>query len=81
MNILNENNPYGFRYNVNHPMVRELYTRFKDWKEIGHYPLSDEERREFEGWLDKSKEIQREIANELQRVSENEDRHSPGDGV
>ncbi len=81
MSVFNQGNPYGYRYNLSHPMVRELYYRFKDWKEIGHYPLSDEERMEFEGWLDKSKEIKREIANELQRVSENEDRHSPRDGV
>jgi hypothetical protein len=45
-------------------MVRELYIRFKEWKEIGHYPLSDEERREFESWLDKSREVQEALNRE-----------------
>lgn len=50
--IYNDNNPYGYRYNLNHPQIRELYERYKAWKDIKTIP-SDEERREFEAYVDK----------------------------
>lgn len=49
MNVFNENNPYGYRLNVNHPKIRRLYKRYMAWKELPlHFPLSDAERFEFE---------------------------------
>ena len=48
------NNPYGYRYNINHPTINRLFFRFKKWKGIGEtMPLSDRERFEFEAWMDK----------------------------
>lgn len=44
-------NKYGYRLNLNHPAVDELYKRFKRWKGIHiNDPLSDEERKEFEDY-------------------------------
>lgn len=49
MNIFTENNPYGYRLNINHPKIHELYLRYKAWKGIPRqFPLSDAERLEFE---------------------------------
>ena len=49
MNVFNENNPYGYRLNINHPKVHELYRGYMRWKELPpHFPLSDAERLEFE---------------------------------
>ena len=43
---------YGYRLNLHHPVVSELYDRFKDWKGIPRrYPLSDKERFEFEEYV------------------------------
>lgn len=47
-------NQYGYRYNVNHPIVRNLYERYK--QKIGcpkHFPVSDQQRWEFERKVDK----------------------------
>lgn len=46
-------NPYGFRYNINHPYINKLYRRYKVWKDIKGRPPRDAERREFEKYLDK----------------------------
>lgn len=43
-----------YRYNVNHPLIRPLYIRFK--MKVGvpeYFPLSDRQREEFEGHMDK----------------------------
>lgn len=49
MNVFNENNPYGYRLNVNHPKIRDLYRRYKAWKEFPQqFTLSDADRFEFE---------------------------------
>lgn len=52
VSIYTQNNPYGYKYNINHPKIRELYERYKEWKGI-HTVLSDEERFEFEDYLTK----------------------------
>ena len=53
-------NAYGYRLNVNHPKINELYRRYKRWKGLASdFPLSDSERFEFERYvmpLIKSKE-------------------------
>lgn len=47
------NNPYGYKYNINHPKVNELYRRYKVWKGYAvSYPLTDEQRKDFESYLD-----------------------------
>lgn len=47
------NNKQGFRYNINHPKINELYRRYKKWQGIPQGdPLSNEQRRDFEKYLD-----------------------------
>lgn len=49
MTVFNENNPYGYRLNVNHPQINELYKRYLVWKGLNYgFPISDAERFEFE---------------------------------
>lgn len=43
-------NVYGYRYNINHPKVRELYQRYCNWKRINR-PMTDEERFDFEAYI------------------------------
>jgi len=52
------NNPYGFRLNINHSRINELYRRYKVWKGLpSTMPLSDEQRHEFEKYILNSKII------------------------
>ena len=44
-------NRYGYKLNVNHESIKQLYDRFKKWKGIPFsIPLSDAERFEFESY-------------------------------
>ena len=53
-NLYIENSKYGHRLNINHPLIRGLYTRYKRWKNIPYnVPLSDNERFEFEDYIEK----------------------------
>lgn len=45
-------NPWGYRYNVNHPKIRELMQRYIVWKGIAKRPMTDAERLDFEKYLD-----------------------------
>ena len=46
-------NKYGYKYNINHPKINELYLRYKEWKGIApNIPMSDNERFEFEKYID-----------------------------
>ena len=54
------NNPYGYRLNLNHFIIREIYWRYKAKNGIPrNIPLSDDERFDFEdvtiGWLIKNR--------------------------
>lgn len=52
------NNPYGFRLNVNYSRINELYRRYKAWKGLPlTMPLSDKQRHEFEKYIFNSKII------------------------
>ena len=47
--ILTQNNRYGYRLNLNHPAVYQLYNRYREWLKIpAGFPLSDNERLDFE---------------------------------
>jgi hypothetical protein len=46
-----EDNPYGYILNVNHPTIRPYYERYKAWKGLGRYAISDTERQEFERYM------------------------------
>lgn len=47
--IFNYENTYGYKLNINHPQIKSLYYRYKKSKNLPeHFPLSDEQRREFE---------------------------------
>lgn len=45
-------NPWGYRYNVNHPKINELYHRYLKWKNIIGRPMTDKERFDFESYID-----------------------------
>lgn len=60
-------NPYGYRVNINHPLIRPLYERYKKWKKIPHgAALSDEERFEFEKYI--LEKIGKKDPGELERM-------------
>lgn len=48
--LFNQNNPYGYKLNVNHPLISRHYDRYKVKHNIYLIP-SDEERREFESYM------------------------------
>ena len=49
---LEKQNKYGFRLNINHPRINELYRRFKEWKSLpANLPLDNEQRLEFENYV------------------------------
>lgn len=44
--IYTQNNPYGYKINVNHPQIKPLYERYK--KKYNILIPTDEERKNFE---------------------------------
>lgn len=54
--IYAHNNPYGFKLNINHPRINDLYKRYKKYKGIVGRPPRDDERREFESMVLDSKD-------------------------
>lgn len=62
--VLNRNNPYGFKVNINHPQVITKWEAFKKYKGIGKYGMTDELRLEFEKIFLKSKYFKRLIKSE-----------------
>ena len=51
------NNKYGYRVDITEPKYRDLYDRYKKYKNIPRWcPLSDYERLEFENYVLRSKE-------------------------
>lgn len=50
-------NKYGYQVDITKPKYRELYERYKKYKNIPAWcPLSDYERLEFENYVLRSKE-------------------------
>lgn len=44
---------FGYKYNVNHPLINELYKRYKEQNGLAqNFPLSNAQRKEFENYLD-----------------------------
>lgn len=64
------NNPYGFRLNINHPMVMKKWKAFKKKNNIGKYDMTDELREKFENQFMESKYYQKLVAAEKQRYGE-----------
>ena len=58
------NNPYGFRLNINHPMVTKKWEAFKKKNNIGKYDMTDELREKFENQFMESKYYQMLVAAE-----------------
>ena len=60
--LCTQGNPYGYRYNVNHPWVNPIYREYS--REIGvpyGFALTDLQRRGFDLYMDRLLEnIQRE---------------------
>lgn len=45
---------FGYKYNVNHPIINELYKRYKEQHGIAqNFPMSNAQRADFESYLDK----------------------------
>lgn len=61
--IFTVENPWGYRFNINHPKIKPLYERFKKWKSIYGAP-SDKQRREFEEYLLQHMNKKREMKDE-----------------
>lgn len=58
--LYTQDNPYGYRLNLRHPLVQKLYDRYKERLGISRStPLSDSERQDFEErvipWLETRK--------------------------
>lgn len=64
------NNPYGFRLNINHPMVTKKWEAFKKKNNIDKYDMTDELREKFENQFMESKYYQKLVAAEKQRYGE-----------
>lgn len=45
-------NPYGYRFNVNHPRILPLYEKYKD--KAGERILSDKQRLHFESLVERT---------------------------
>lgn len=63
-------NPYGFRLNINHPMVTKKWEAFKKKNNIGKYDMTDELREKFENQFMESKYYQKLVAAEKQKYGE-----------
>lgn len=61
------NNPYGFRLNINHPMVTKKWEAFKKKNNIGKYDMTDELREKFENQFMESKYYQKLVVAEKQK--------------
>ena len=61
------NNPYGFRLNINHPMVTKKWEAFKKKNNIGKYDMTDELREKFENQFMESKYYQKLVSAEKQK--------------
>lgn len=63
-------NPYGFRLNINHPMITKKWEAFKKKNNIGKYDMTDELREKFENQFMESKYYQKLVAAEKQKYGE-----------
>ena len=63
-------NPYGFRININHPMILPKYKAFKKKNNIGKYDMTDELREKFEKQFMNSKYYQKLVEAEKQKYGE-----------
>lgn len=44
-----QDHPYGYKYNINHPTIAEMYDHYKQSRGLPmHYPISDKARKTFE---------------------------------
>lgn len=69
--IFNSNSPYGFLININNPRILPLYIRYKKRKNLAlHFPISDEDRIEFETVIFKS--LKKQKKNSLSPLASNE---------
>ena len=58
--ILAPHNAYGFKLNINHPLIRPKWDAFKSAKGLGQYGMTDDLRREFEETVLSSKYMQKQ---------------------
>lgn len=61
------NNKYGFKININHPLVAPKWEAFKKKKKLSRWDMTDALRREFEETFMKSRYYQKCIEQERQK--------------
>lgn len=66
--ILAPHNAYGFKLNINHPLIRPKWDAFKSTKGLGQYGMTDDLRREFEEAVLSSKYMQKCLEQEQQHI-------------
>lgn len=63
--LISKGNPYGYALNISHPRVAAWYARFKAEKHLPvMFPISDEERFEFETRILRALNIEYKIIEE-----------------
>lgn len=63
-------NPYGFRLNINHPMITKKWEAFKKKNNIGKYDMTDELREKFENQFMESRFYKKLVEAEKQKYGE-----------
>ncbi len=66
--ILAPHNAYGFKLNINHPLIRPKWDAFKSTKGLGQYGMTDDLRREFEEAVLASKYMQKCMEQEQRKI-------------
>ena len=61
-------NAYGFKLNINHPLIRPKWDAFKSTKGLGQYGMTDDLRREFEEAVLASKYMQKCMEQEQRKI-------------
>lgn len=74
--ILAPHNAYGFKLNINHPLIRPKWDAFKSANGLGQYGMTDDLRREFEETVLASKYMQKCLEQEQQRIGAGRDQHN-----
>lgn len=65
--MFNVNNPYGFRININHPLMYKKFMDFKRANNIGRHDMTDEKRMKFEDAMLNSGYFQKCLKKELKQ--------------
>lgn len=65
--VFNTKNQYGFKININHPLMSEKFADFQKANNIGRHDMTDEKRLEFEEIMLNSGYFQKCLKQELKQ--------------